>query len=69
MNVKSVKVYLIKYFRSVGFRQFFIGKVMFVVLLFCVWSVLPGVPDGAARLKTRSAGWNRAGLELNTLDG
>ena len=28
-----------------------------------------GVPDGAARLKTRSAGWNRAGCELNTLDG
>ena len=26
----------------------------------------PGVPDGAARLKTRSAGWNRAGWELNT---
>ena len=22
-----------------------------------------GVPDGAARLKTRSAGWNRAGWE------
>ena len=32
-------------------------------------SFIPGVPDGAARLKTRSAGWNRAGLELNTLDG
>ena len=33
-----------------------------------LFSVVPGVPDGAARLKTRSAGWNRAGWELNTLD-
>ena len=32
-------------------------------------TVSSGVPDGAARLKTRSAGWNRAGWELNTLDG
>ena len=28
-----------------------------------------GVPDGAARLKPRSAGWIRARWELNTLDG
>ena len=26
------------------------------------------VPDGAARLKHRPVGWNRAGWELNTLD-
>ena len=32
-------------------------------------NVLAGVPEGAARLKTHSAGWNRAGWELNTLDG
>ena len=30
------------------------------------FSLLSGVPDRAARLKTRSAGWNRAGWELNT---
>ena len=30
--------------------------------------VLAGVPDGATRLKTRSAAWIRAGWELNTLD-
>ena len=27
------------------------------------------LPNEAARLKTRSAGWNRAGWELNTLGG
>ena len=27
-----------------------------------------GVPDGAVRLKLRSAGWNRAGWELNILE-
>ena len=30
---------------------------------------ISGVPDGAARLKTRSACWNRAGWEVNILDG
>ena len=28
-----------------------------------------GLPDGSAQLKTRSAAWNRAGWELNTLEG
>ena len=27
------------------------------------------IPDGVARLKTRSACWNRAGWEINILDG
>ena len=31
--------------------------------------MLAGVPDGAARLKTRSACWNRAGWEVNIFDG
>ena len=34
-----------------------------------LFSVVPGVPDRAARLKTCFAGWNRAGWELNKLDG
>ena len=26
-----------------------------------LWYAVAGVPDGTARLKTRSTGWNRAG--------
>ena len=37
------------------------GKINNFLLHFT--SYYSGVPDGAARLKTRSAGWNRAGWE------
>ena len=39
------------------------------ILLLHVYVLCAGVPDGATRPKTRSAGWSRAGWELNTLDG
>ena len=37
--------------------------------LFRLCIKISGVPDRAAQLKPRSAGWDRAGWELNTLDG
>ena len=57
------------YTRDVNIQEIWIVMLGPVPLISAMPISKAGVPDGAARLKTRSTGWNRAGWEMNTLDG